>query len=516
MNRKLSDIIGTVPYYTPTAAATLKIKSQDGSEDIEGRAYTYQIKSAKDKTQVGKYGLTTTYRKADKDYTDTFIGTQGEVLAALKSLEDGTNSSVSLNTKSYSDANPLRKTDGKTEDVTAGNKEWKAAAGNTETKGTTPINKWDALGEETNQQAKPELSATNLTESSDKKKVLGNVDDNIELTFNETVANPDGIELWDANAKTKIAATVTLRNDSQTPTVENSKVIIDPSSPLTAGGKYEVRNSGGTKLADLAVNPNVVSDSVVNFSIGGTPTAPGAPGSAPAVSEPALGEVNAAADDVKVDIKFDKPIVAANADESISVKVNREDKSLAKEAYTIAGNTLSINKTGIHALGITNATADNRLIVNADQIADKADPTKKNVVTGELVLQAKAPAAADSNPNPRIITSANQEFAFDAPIELTFNDSFTFVDDQNPTITVTEVDEGGSRVADGDVPNDLSYALNGSKLRISTSRGFTAQKRYQVMIQAGVLQKSGGGPYEAKISYFFKTKTPSNLQLKKP
>lgn len=277
MNRELSDIIGRDKYYTQTATTSLKIKA--GTEDIEGQAYTYEITKAADSTQVGKYGLTTTYEKDGKSNTDTYIGTQGEVLVLLRNLKDQSNTTTTpatpatVKTKSYSDATPLTQQGNKPVDVTAADKEWKAAGGNTVTQGTTSINKWDALGEETNQKAKPELSASNLKELSNKTKVLGNVDDNIELTFNETVANPDGIELWDANANTKIAATVTLGNDSQTPTVENNKVIIDPSSPLTAGGKYEVRNSGGTKLADLAVNPNAVSDPVVNFSVGGTPAA---------------------------------------------------------------------------------------------------------------------------------------------------------------------------------------------------------------------------------------------------
>jgi hypothetical protein len=278
MTRELSDIIGKDKYYTQTATTSLKIKA--GAEDIEGQAYTYKIAKAADSTQVGKYGLTTTYEKDGKSNTDTYIGTQGEVLVLLRNLKDQSNTTntatpATVKTKSYSDATPLTKQGNKPVDVTADDKEWIAAGGNTVTQGNTSINKWDALGEATNQNAKPELSASNLTESSGKKKVLGNVDDNIELTFNETVANPNGIELWDANANKKIPATVTLGNDSQTPTVENNKVIIDPSSPLTAGGKYEVRNSGGTKLADLAVKPNAVSNPVVSFSVGGTPGAAG-------------------------------------------------------------------------------------------------------------------------------------------------------------------------------------------------------------------------------------------------
>lgn len=238
-----------------------------------------------------------------------------------------------------------------------------------------------------------------------------------------------------------------------------------------------------------------------------------AAGTPPAVSNTDLGTVNADGATAKVDIKFDKPIVAANGDESISVKVNGQDKSLAKGAYTIAGDTLSINKTGIDALGITNATLGNKLIVNADQIADAADPTKKNVATGELVLKAKAPTAADRNPNPRIITSANQEFAFDAPIELTFENPLNLAPGKSlnsSNITIQEVDDAGDAVPGAVVPTDLSYAVDGSKLLITTPRGFTAQKKYQVIIQPGLFLKDDGmTPYEAQIGYTFKAITPS-------
>ena len=238
-----------------------------------------------------------------------------------------------------------------------------------------------------------------------------------------------------------------------------------------------------------------------------------AAGTPPAVSNTDLGTVNADDTTAKVDIKFDKEIAAANVGGSISINVNGTAKTLASDGYTIAGDTLSINKTGIDALGITNATPDNKLIVKADQIADAADPTKKNVATGELVLKAKAPTAADRNPNPRIITSANQEFAFDAPIELTFENPLKLAPGKSlnsSNITIQEVDDAGDAVPGAVVPTDLSYAVHGSKLRITTPRGFTAQKKYQVIIQPGLFLKDDGmTPYGAQIGYTFKAITPS-------
>jgi hypothetical protein len=242
---------------------------------------------------------------------------------------------------------------------------------------------------------------------------------------------------------------------------------------------------------------------------------PAAAGSVPAVSNTDLGEVNADDASAKVDIKFDKNIVAANTDGSINMKVNGTDKTLASDGYTIAGDTLSINKIGIDALGITNATAANKLIVNADQVADKADPTKKNVATGELALQAKAPAAPDSNPTP-LITTTETKFNKAGPIELTFENPLRLAPGKSldsSNITILQVDEGGQEVKGGAVPTDLTYAIDPSdsrKLRITTPTGFTAEKRYQVVFQPGLLMPDAGNePYAAQIGYTFKAITPT-------
>jgi hypothetical protein len=239
----------------------------------------------------------------------------------------------------------------------------------------------------------------------------------------------------------------------------------------------------------------------------------------PAVSNTDLGEVNADDASAKVDIKFDKNIVAANKDGSISMKVNGTDKTLASDGYTIAGDTLSINKIGIDALGITNATAANKLIVNADQVADKADPTKKNVATGELALQAKvpaapapAPAAPDSNPAP-LITTTETQFNKAGPIELTFENPLRLAPGKrldSSNITIQEVGDAENAVPGTVVPTDLSYAVDGSKLRITTPTGFTAEKRYQVVIQPGLfLNDDGETPYQSQIGYNFKAITPT-------
>jgi hypothetical protein len=518
MNRELSKIIGTDPYYTKISSATLKIKSQDGGDDIEGQAYTYEITKAADSTQVGKYGLTTTYEKDGKSNTDTYIGTQGEVLVLLRNLKDQSNTTTpatpaTVKTKSYSDATPLTQQGNKPVDVTAADKEWKAAGGNTVTQGTTSINKWDALGEETNEKAKPELSASNLTELSDKTKVLGNVDDNIELTFNETVANPDGIELWDANANTKIAATVTLGNDSQTPTVENNKVIIDPSSPLTAGGKYEVRNSGGTKLADLAVNPNAVSDPVVNFSVGGTPAAAG---SVPAVSSTDLGSIDATQADAKVDITFGKNIAAVDTTNgNIIVNNGSSDVTLTSSQYEIAGTKLTIKKDGLTALGITdNSSTDRTLNLKDGQIADATDANQKNAATN-LTFKTEAPAAAlDANPTANIKTLPDSEFPQSGPIELTFENNLQVAD--NPKldatrIVVMEADDSGNQIS-GTEQNGLTYeVVDGNKLKISQPSGsqFKPATKYKILIQPGTFLNDDGKKANADfIPYTFKAVTP--------
>lgn len=271
----------------------------------------------------------------------------------------------------------------------------------------------------------------------------------------------------------------------------------------TADKEWDLKENVAWKDLGASVLPNITQDC----------SASEAAGSAPAVSKTDLGTVNADDATAKVDIKFDKPIVAANQNGSISLKVNGTDKTLASDGYTIAGGILSINKTGITALGITNATLDNKLIVNADQVADATDTNKKNVITGELVLQAKVPAAADSNPNPRIITSANQEFAFNDPIELTFENPLKLASGKSldsSNITIQEVDDAGNAVPGAVVPTDLSYAVDGSKLRITTPTGFTAQKKYQVVIQPGLfLNDDGMTPYGAQIGYTFKAITPS-------
>lgn len=217
-----------------------------------------------------------------------------------------------------------------------------------------------------------------------------------------------------------------------------------------------------------------------------------AAGTPPAVSNADLGTVNADDATAKVDIKFNKLIVAANADKSISVNVNETDKTLASDGYTIAGGILSINKTGIDALGITNATADNKLVVNADQIADKTDPTKKNVATGELALQAKAPAAAsDANPTANITTPPDSKFSKTGPIELTFENPIQLaagkaLDDS--TIGIYEVDAAGI-VKRKTQQIGLQYKFQGNKLTITrpTNSEFTLGTKYRIVIASDIL-----------------------------
>lgn len=86
--------------------------------------------------------------------------------------------------------------------------------------------------------------------------------------------------------------------------------------------------------------------------------------------------------------------------------------------------------------------------MNADQIADAADTTKKNVATGELALQAKAPAAApDANPTANITTPPASKFSKTGPIELTFENPIQLATGKaldDSTIGIYEVDAAGT------------------------------------------------------------------------
>lgn len=248
----------------------------------------------------------------------------------------------------------------------------------------------------------------------------------------------------------------------------------------------------------------------------GTPAA----GSAPAVSENNLGEVNADDANAKVDIKFDKNIAAVDSSGSIIIKVNDVDKTLESTNYAITENTLSINKSGITALGITNETAANTLIVNANQIADKVDPTKKNLVTGALQLKAKAPgsgasanAAPDNNLEANIITPPNSEFPQSGPIELTFQNNLELADGKKlaDQIFVMELDSSGNEIPNAG-QKDLTYEVVGGKqLKISQPSGsqFKPATKYKVSIQPGTfLNDDGSKPNTDHIGYTFKAITP--------
>jgi hypothetical protein len=288
-------------------------------------------------------------------------------------------------------------------------------------------------------------------------------------------------------------------------------------NPNKAGAK-KPEETTGSKAWDLEANKGkwqelgatVPSD--VTTACSAKP--PATPGSAPAVSKVDLGKVNAAATDAKVDVKFDKPIVAANADESISVKVNGPDKSLASDGYAIAGDTLSINKKGIDALGITNDIAANKLIVNADQVADKADPMKKNVATGELALQAKAPAAApDANPTANITTPPAFKFSKTGPIELTFENSIQLATGKaldDSTIGIYEVDAAGTVKRDTK-QTGLQYKFKGNQLIITRppNSEFTSGTKYRIVIASDILLNDDRkAANAASITYDFEAITP--------
>jgi methionine-rich copper-binding protein CopC len=523
MNRELSDVIGKDRYYTQMAQIDLKITSENGS-GVDGRAYTYKINKAKDGTQVGKYGLTTTYEQDGKSKTDTYIGdTQGELLAVLRNLKDqeGDTATVVLPTKTYSDAAPLAKKGTTVVDTTVADKEWKAAGGNTVTKGNTSVNKWDALAEETNQNGKPELSTSNLKELPNKTKVLENIEGNIQLTFNESLGNPGGVKLMDTKGTevktddTEVPAAVTLEDDPQTPNVSNNKITIDPEAPLTAGGKYQVRNSGDTKLADLAVTPNPVSDPVVDFSAAGTPAACSVPAVAEANTN--LGKVDATAADASVGITFDKNIAAVNDSAGIIVNNGTADVTLTNTQYEISGTTLKIKKEGLTALGITdNSVTDRALSLKDGQIADATDANQKNAATS-LTFKTEAQAgeqAQDKNPTANIITPPISGFPKAGPIELTFENVIKLAEGKkldDSTVSVYAVDGNTKKVIVDTKQAGLQYAIKDNKLTITRSSGeFLAETRYRVAIKPDVLLNDDGkGANPTPVTYDFIAKTPT-------
>jgi methionine-rich copper-binding protein CopC len=507
MNRELSDVIGKDRYYTQMAQIDLKITSENGS-GVDGRAYTYKINKAKDGTQVGKYGLTTTYEQDGKSKTDTYIGdTQGELLAVLRNLKDqeGDTATVVLPTKTYSDAAPLAKKGTTVVDTTVADKEWKAAGGNTVTKGNTSVNKWDALAEETNQNGKPELSTSNLKELPNKTKVLENIEGNIQLTFNESLGNPGGVKLMDTKGTevktddTEVPAAVTLEDDPQTPNVSNNKITIDPEAPLTAGGKYQVRNSGDTKLADLAVTPNPVSDPVVDFSAAGTPAASSVPAVAEANTN--LGKVDATAADASVGITFDKNIAAVNDSAGIIVNNGTADVTLTNTQYEISGTTLKIKKEGLTALGITdNSVTDRALSLKDGQIADATNANQKNVATN-LTFKTKASAAAGSAPavsNPNLgeldIYDASGKVKAGANLNIKFDKDIKAVD-SNGNIIVRA--DGGAVTLTTDM-----YKINKNSLSIN-GKGIDHLKLTpggNITVKAGQVATTDGTPTSSDIT----------------
>ena len=137
------------------------------------------------------------------------------------------------------------------------------------------------------------------------------------------------------------------------------------------------------------------------------------------------------------------------------------------------------------------------------------------MATGELALQAKVPAAADSNPNP-LITTTETQFDKAGPIALTFENPLRLPPGKSlgsSNITILEVDGNGQEVKGGAVPTNLTYQIDPSddkKLLITTPTGFTAEKRYQVVIQPGLfLNDDGETPYQSQIGYTFKAITPT-------
>jgi hypothetical protein len=304
----------------------------------------------------------------------------------------------------------------------------------------------------------------------------------------------------------------------------NGTVSVDDLSKGAGAKKPE--DTTGVKGWTLAANKSdwkalgaSVPDGVTTACANPAATGAAAAGSVPAVSKPNLGEVNADDANAKVDIKFDKNIAAVDTTGNISINVNGTDKTLASGGYTIAGDTLSINKAGIDALGITNATADNQLIVNADQIADAADTTKKNVATGELALQAKAPAAApDTNPTANIKTLPDSEFPQSGPIELAFENPIQVADNGTSgkkldatRIVVMEADDSGNQIS-GTEQNGLTYeVVDGNKLKISQPSGskFKPATKYKILIQPGTFLNDDGKKANADfIPYTFKAVTP--------
>ena len=507
--RDITAVIGQNTYYE---AVGTKRSFNDGNNDVD--AYLVKITKADDKSREGKFALIRSTKHAgdqpsgDKYVTDITYGEQCDLLNQLN-----TPKKVTLSTRTFDGTAPVdnpNKAGTKQPTETTTNKEWDLKANETEWKGlgaSMPSTVTKACS------AKPPGAAGSAPAVS--KTDLGevNADDanaKIDIKFDKPIVA--------ANADESISVKV---NGQDKSLAKGAYTIAGDTLSINKAGIDALGITNTTAANKLIVNADQIADAadttkknVATGELALQAKAPGAAGSAPAVSKTDLGEVNADDANAKIDIKFDKPIVAANADESISVKVNGQDKSLAKGAYTIAGDTLSINKAGIDALGITNTTAANKLIVNADQIADAADTTKKNVATGELALQAKAPAAApDANPTANITTPPASKFSKTGPIELTFENPIQLATGKaldDSTIGIYEVDAAGTVKRDTK-QTGLQYKFKGNKLTITRppNSELTPGTKYRIVIASDILlnddRKAANG---ASITYDFKAITP--------
>ena len=250
------------------------------------------------------------------------------------------------------------------------------------------------------------------------------------------------------------------------------------------------------------MNPNPVSDPVINFSTASTSVT-----GAPTVSNTNLGTIDATAADASVDITFDKNIAVVDGSGNITVNNGSADVTLGSDKYEIDGTKLKIKKEGLTALGITdNSTTDRTLTVKEGQIADVTDANQKNVATD---LTFKTEVASDTSPNPVIKDPVDKEFSNNAPIILNFENPIKLASGRtldDSTVTIVELNDDNT---DGNTVTGMGYTANGNQLTITPTTPFTAQKKYKIIISTDTLYKDNGTElYGGQVSYIFTAVEP--------
>ncbi len=491
--RELSNIIGSENYYTQVAKSKVMIDDGNGGSK-EATAYVARIDKAENPDLVGTYTVITTSKGDQGNETDMFVGkSQGEALNLLKKLQT---ENVTAKTKSYSDATPLQKdpTTNKVIDVTPADKEWKTVAANTYTDPTTStsLNYWENLATEFNQNAKPEVKGTNLTETKSgdtTTRTLPDPSSNIEVSFDETLQNPEGLELWDVDKNTKVSANVTLTDNDKG--VPNSKVVVDPNADLPAGN-YELRNSGGAKLADVAVTPNAVTTKVTNFNV------PSSDLDAPTIntaSSTSGNQVEVGSNiQLKVDDASDLDIPKGELDK-IQL-LDSSDKPVAGKVTMDGNGLIQFDPDNDLAAG-----QKYTLKVPANVIKDKHG----NKIDSEQTLQFTTKAAPSTKENDAPTINLGSSTSGDQ-VEVGSNIQLKVEDASGLDIPQTELDKI-QLLDSSDKPVAGKVTMDGNGLiQFDPDNDLAAGQKYTLKVPANVIKDKHGNKIDSEQTLQFTTK----------